>query len=273
MHRGIMSETLRNEITEKPKLDSFDYEKILQAREQIFNMIPSALEGHNRLISLTNGGRFNQSCISEEDLAAEVDKWLTMDKLDFIKTTQEFNPDIGYQLIASPNVSINRLDFHRLSQTFSIKHNLKLMSDMADYSPSQLGGNDRNRIKPNKIKLLLIPSCMTTKVEGDIYDQKKSFENYQKEIPFLTLPSPLQFLAYLETLYALEPSTMQKKNSLIASPHIDLPYANIGTKKNPQYSSAISFLEGDRLHQLQVPVTNPIYTKRLRVAIGDCLSL
>ena len=51
MHRGIMSETLRNEITEKPKLDSFDYEKILQAREQIFNMIPSALEGHNRLIS------------------------------------------------------------------------------------------------------------------------------------------------------------------------------------------------------------------------------
>ena len=273
MHRGIMSETLRNEITEKPKLDSFDYEKILQAREQIFNMIPSALEGHNRLISLTNGGRFNQSCISEEDLAAEVDKWLTMDKLDFIKTTQEFNPDIGYQLVASPNVNINRMDFHRLSQTFSIKHNLKLMSDMADYSPSQLGGNDRDRIKPNKVKLLLIPSCMTTKVEGDISNQKKSLENYQKEIPFLTLPSPLQFLAYLETLYALESPIAQKKNSLIASPHIDLPYANIGTKKNPQYSSAISFLEGDRLHQLQVPVSNTFYTKRLRIAVGDCLPL
>ncbi len=52
---------------------------------------------------------------------------------------------------------------------------------------------------------------MTTKVEGDISNQKKSLENYQKEIPFLTLPSPLQFLAYLETLYALESPTAQKK--------------------------------------------------------------
>ena len=273
MHRGIMSEPLRNEVTEKPKLDSFDYEKMLLAREQIFNMIPSALEGHNRLISLMDSARFNHGCISEENLAGELDKWLTMDKLDFIKTTQEFNPDIGYQLVASPNVSINRMDFYTLSQTFSIKHNLRLISDMADYSPSQLGGNDRDRIKPNKVKLLLIPSSMTTKVEGDISNQKKSLENYQKEIPFLTLPSPLQFLAYLETLYALESPTAQKKNSLIASPHIDLPYANIGTKKNPQYSSAISFLEGDRLHQLQVPVSNTFYTKRLRIAVGDCLPL
>jgi|GEM_PF-747462 len=268
-----MSEPLRNEVTEKPKLDSFDYEKMLLAREQIFNMIPSALEGHNRLISLMDSARFNHGCISEEDLAGELDKWLTMDKLDFIKTTQEFNPDIGYQLVASPNVSINRMDFYTLSQTFSIKHNLRLISDMADYSPSQLGGNDRNRIKSNKVKLLLIPSSMTTKVEGDISNQKKSLENYQKEIPFLTLPSPLQFLAYLETLYALESPTAQKKNSLIASPHLDLPLANIGTNKNPQYSSAISFLEGDRLHQLQVPVSNTFYTKRLRIAVGDCLPL
>ena len=268
-----MSEPLRNEVTEKPKLDSFDYEKMLLAREQIFNMIPSALEGHNRLISLMDSARFNHGCISEENLAGELDKWLTMDKLDFIKTTQEFNPDIGYQLVASPNVSINRMDFYTLSQTFSIKHNLRLISDMADYSPSQLGGNDRDRIKPNKVKLLLIPSSMTTKVEGDISNQKKSLENYQKEIPFLTLPSPLQFLAYLETLYALESPTAQKKNSLIASPHLDLPLANIGTNKNPQYSSAISFLEGDRLHQLQVPVSNTFYTKRLRIAVGDCLPL
>jgi hypothetical protein len=68
-----MSEPLRNEVTEKPKLDSFDYEKMLLAREQIFNMIPSALEGHNRLISLTDSAQFNHGCISEEDLAAEVD--------------------------------------------------------------------------------------------------------------------------------------------------------------------------------------------------------
>jgi len=264
-----MSETLRNEVTEKPKLDSFDYEKMLLSREQIFSMIPSALEGHNRLISLSDSIQFNHDCISEEDLAGELDKWLTMDKLDFIKATQEFSPDIGYQLVASPNVSINRIDFHKLSETFSIRHNLQLMSDMADYSPSQLGGNERNRIKPNKVKLLLIPSCMTTKVEGDIFNQKKSFENYQREIPFLTLPSPLQFLAYLETLYASESPITQKKNSLIASPHIDLPFANIGTNKNPQYSSAISFLEADRLHQVQVPVSNTFYTKRLRVAIGD----
>ena len=128
MHRGIMSEPLRNEVTEKPKLDSFDYEKMLLAREQIFNMIPSALEGHNRLISLMDSARFNHGCISEENLAGELDKWLTMDKLDFIKTTQEFNPDIGYQLVASPNVSINRMDFYTLSQTFSIKHKKRFFS-------------------------------------------------------------------------------------------------------------------------------------------------
>ena len=268
-----MSETLQNEVTEKHKLDSFDYEKMLLVREQLFDMVPTALEGHNRLLSLLPGDKFNQGETSEEELATELNKWLTIDKLDFINSAQEFNPTVEYQLVASPNVSINRIDLHTVSQTFCLKHNLELRSDMADYSPTQLGGNDRNRINPKKIKLLLIPRNMTTKIEGDISDQKKALENYQQEIPFLTLPSPLQFLAYLETLFALESPAAQKKNSLIASPHIDLPYANSGTKKNPHYTSAISFLEGDRLHQLQVPVSKTFYTKRLRIAVGDCLPL
>jgi hypothetical protein len=265
-----MSETRFSTKDECEKLDSFDYEKLLATREAIIQKIPSAVVGFNAIGELINvsAGILKVEKTNNEEVSAALDKWLTIEKLEFIKAIEEIDPTISFNLIATPNVGISHVNFQRASQLFAQKHGLGRRTNLAEYSPNDLTGSDHNRIKA--VKLALVPNVFTSSLNcNDVAGLNQQLNSFKKEVDFIGVLSPLQFLANAETLYQNGKIESRNAISQTAVAHFDLPVVDIGTRKRPELTVPVSFIDGEYLHQMQVPINNSIYTKKIRIAVTD----
>ena len=265
-----MSEKYSSAVSQCEKLDSFDYEKLLETRDSIVEQLPYATFGYNKIAEFMNAAsaKYCLEPTNEALLEKELGDWLTIDKLEFINATKEFDSGVTFSLIATPNVGITCDDFQKISQYFAFSHGLVRRSNLADYSPSELSGNCFNRKK--QINFSLIPNVFTSSIKGtDVSEINRKYFNFKKELDYIGVPSPLQFLANAEIMYEKGCQDFRELISASTVVHFTLPEKNLGTRKKPEPTIPVSYIDGEYLHQIQVPVKNSIYTKYLRVGINS----
>lgn len=216
-------------------------------KESLADQLLVAARGYKATVDALNGGRRKKDVLPEatdKAITAEFKEWLTEDKLAYVVAAQEANPDVRFTLVATPNVVASKEDLVKAAKAFG--ENQPYETYVWDelykkYTPEQLSGT--NPDNGNSVVFSLIPSSYTPGMDGTVAEQRGKLAKLQASNPDLKVPSPLEAVAYWQTLRAggdqlADGSTFDKTNIR----HFDLPEQRLDDSLRVPYSCV--FVDG-----------------------------
>lgn len=204
-------------------------------KEALLAHLPTAYKGYKQ--TLRSLGINDSEAASQADLEEDLEDRLTDDVIEYIDRAQEDNPELTFELVASPNVLVDAksLIFAGLSDT---KPPLKKQDIedpfMEQYTAQQLCKTDPSNGRA--VNFWLIPSHPSQDMIGTPEERLSQLFESRAQNPNVQLgvPSPLDALAYGETImaaYYLEerfPGWEELELDVTPIIHFDLPVRNAG---------------------------------------------
>lgn len=175
------------------------------SKESLAEQLPAAIEGYEAVLGTLNQDRPGEDVLpvaAAEVIAAELDVWLTEDKLAYINAVREADPAVQFTLVATPNVFVDSGELFRLAEAFDERLAAKADSEIEfyeKYTAEELSGTDPDN--GNAVVFSLVPS--SDDIKGAIPTEMRSqFSALKAEHTFLKVPSPLEAIAYWQALRA-----------------------------------------------------------------------
>ncbi|MEO8105277.1 MAG: hypothetical protein ABI602_02980 [Candidatus Saccharibacteria bacterium] len=180
-------------------------EPIVNLKEFISNNLVTALGGYSEVVDLLNYDRTASNVIkpaSAEILETEFNDWLTYSKLNYVRTTQEADPDLHYTLVATPNITASRAEI-RQAAVFGPDQASETSFDaelLLHYSPQQLSGTNPENGKA--FMFSLVPNTCYVALRDTVPRQLEKLQSLQMLTPGLKVPSRLETITWWATLSA-----------------------------------------------------------------------
>lgn len=175
-------------------------------KESLAEQLTSASKGYKAVIDTLNNGRIKKDVLAvatDETVAAEFEAWFSEDKLAYVATTQESDPNVRFTLIATPNTLVTYKDLTKSAKAFGQNQPYETHvwdSLYSRYAPKQLSGTDPSN--GNSVIFSLIPNAHTPGMEGTVVEQRTKLNKLQVDNPDLKVPSPLEAVTHWQTLRA-----------------------------------------------------------------------
>jgi hypothetical protein len=179
---------------------------IAEVKEGLAEPLASSVKGYRAIIETLNAGRDQKDVLpiaSDEIIAAELETWITKDKIAYLGAVIEADPEVRFTLVATPNVLVDSKDLIKVAQAFGDAQSQSTyvwppLYDM--YTPKELSGTNPNN--GNSVVFSLIPSKDTSEIAGTAMEQRAKLALLQANNPDLKVPSPLEAVTYWQTLWA-----------------------------------------------------------------------
>lgn len=137
---------------------------------------------------------------------SELYEWLgeDEDKLAYVSQAMEADPELSFTLVATPNVVLTPKQFKDVAKKFGENqpYPTYIWNELYDkYTPAQLCSGTSYA---SSFLFSLIPSKLNEGMYGTVSEQRAKLEKLQRsqETAFLKVPSPLEAVAYWNTLRA-----------------------------------------------------------------------
>jgi hypothetical protein len=175
-------------------------------KESLSEQLATTYIGYNVTTGLLNEGRRKKDqvpIVKPETLREELDAWLTEEKVAYIATAQEADPEVRFTLVATPNVLVNDRELANAAKEFGKGQPYETYvwdSLYSRYTPEQISGMDPSNGKA--VMFSLIPSKYTPGMDGTVVEQQAELAKLKADTPDLKVPSPLEAVTYWQTLRA-----------------------------------------------------------------------
>lgn len=172
----------------------------------IENQIGFAYEAYTNIVASLNETRSKQDkieLINGKDIVAELEEWLTEDKLAYMADSQEKDPNLKFTLVAIPNVLAAPKAIINASIKFGMNQPYRTYVDsgfIKKYTAQELSGT--NPDNGSKVQFSIIPSKYNPELTGTVAEQRVMLEKLQADNPNLKVPSVLEAITYWQTLRA-----------------------------------------------------------------------
>lgn len=202
----------------------------LGTRESLAQQLPWALEGYRAVANALNRKRYPKErvvMLTNNVLETEFNSWLTDDKIKYVESAQEANPELSFTLVATPNVDASREEIVEAAQEFGLtqpRPTFVLDKLYEQYSDKELAGT--NPENGDHVILSLIPDKPDEKLYGTLTEQKAVLLNLQKTTPGVKVPSVLEAITLWNTLKVQNGDTLPADESNFDRTfirHFDLP--------------------------------------------------
>ncbi len=202
----------------------------LKAQELANEKLPSAHQGYTDVLDALNEGCKSKSRVEVRDLKelkAEFKTWFTPERL---AAYQAINPNIPYDIIATPNIEIGRKDIYKVAKAFGKDqpHETSIYDGFYDkYTDEELAGT--HPANCNKFMFSLVPREYTPGVEGTVEEQKDIFKELHDKHPDAKVLSVFEAITRWYTLRAQgEKLTDENTFDLTHIRHFNLPKKRVG---------------------------------------------
>ena len=199
----------------------------IEIQHDIYRQFYPAYEGYTEVVDALNAemGNGRIDLISENDIAVEFEDWFTSEKLEYLVSAQETDPDLRFTLVATPNVFANHADIIKSAKAFGDEQPFETYTWdelLGEYTVAQLSGT-----KPENGKTVvfsLIPNKYDPEMNGTALDQMKKLAELQIQTPELKVPSVLEAVSYWYTLRA-QGDSLDDDSAMVKTyiRHFDLP--------------------------------------------------
>ncbi len=213
---------------QEEKIDRID------SKESLLEQLPITYKGYKAVVDSLNVGHKKEKFKStdEKTLMAEFEAWFVDDKLDYIISAQENNPDLDFTLVATPNLLIGSKKIIHSANVFGDNQPRSTLSWdelISSYSASQLCGT--NPDDGNAVTFSLMPNMFNPEIEGKVVEQRQKLTELQEKNCNLKVPSVFDMITYWNTLRCngdlLSDDTIFARTYVC---HIDLPEQYFGGK-------------------------------------------
>ncbi len=201
----------------------------------------------------------------EETLVAEFENWFTEQRATFVKEAMEADPELGFRLIATPNITADKDEILALGKQFG--ENQPYATSIWEeiygrYTSEQLSGTNPEDGKA--VKFRLIPNKLNEDMYGTVTEQRAKLEKMQADKgEFLGVQSVLEDVVFWRSLRAEGDSlTEGAVFERTYARHFDLPELRFG---GFDYVPD-SFVVDDG--QPVLDVSNADFDHRARVSVG-----
>lgn len=229
-----------------------DKDRPSDTKESLATQLRSARNGYTTVIGALafNPDLLGDAMIpiaTEETFAREFEAWLTEDKLTYLTDAQEADPDLGFTLVAIPNVKVTAKEVRQAAVFFGLGHptaNYILQRLYDKYSDDELSGTDPDN--GNAVTFSLIPTKLNEEMYGTVAQQRAKLVKLQKVCPGLKVPSVLEAI----TLWNIVRAQNSDEPLLLADDTHDNPFFvrhfNLPAQSIDGFSSVpISFVAGN----------------------------
>lgn len=173
-------------------------------KEAITGQLTTAFMGYQVVGGQINEGlpkkrRFELA--TAEKLSEEFAAWFTDEKAEQATRLMESDPELGFSLVATPNVVVAPSEAITLAEEFGKNQPYKTYMYepiVKSYTPEQLSGT--NPENGNSVQFSLIPNKLNPDLYGTVAQQRAALAKLQTEMPDLRVPSFLEDLTYWQTL-------------------------------------------------------------------------
>jgi hypothetical protein len=209
-------------------MQELEIAKDLSIGESLSEQLIPASAGYAALVESLNIGRSRKNVLAVADgetITSEFNAWFNEDKLAYVAAAQEADPEVRFTLVATPNVLVNAKDLMKAGKTFA--QNQPAEIDVweplySKYSAQQLSGT--NPDNGHSVVFSLIPSATSPELIGTVNEQRAKLAKLQADNPNIKVPSPLEAIAYWQTLRAQgDPLTDYTTFERTFIRHFDLP--------------------------------------------------
>lgn len=175
-------------------------------KESLAEQLNTAFMGYQATAEQLNGDRKKKEQIEvadQETVARELEDWLTEEKVAYVASAMEADPELRFTLVATPNVTATADEVIKGTRVFGEgqPYATEVWSDiLKKYSPEEVSGT--NPENGNSVKFKLVPDKFTPELYGTVKFQKDKLAELQTDTPFLNATSPLEDLTRLQTLRA-----------------------------------------------------------------------
>lgn len=192
-------------------------------KESLKSQWVSAYRGYKATVKLLNANRKKEDRLplsKEETMQNELDEWLSDEKVSYVEQAKG-----NFALVATPNVLVDAKGYITAAKAFG-----KLQGQAASipegfyewYDAQQLSGT--TPLGGQQFVFSLIPLKPDERFSGTVKSQLDLFGALKDEYAFLKVPSPLEVLAYWQTLKELGVSLRGEETiELTYSRSFDLP--------------------------------------------------
>ncbi len=178
-----------------------------ELKEVLHDQIGTAFAGYTSLVEQINKNRSKADKIEpgdQETLVAELEEWLSIDKLSYLATAEEADPELTFTLCAVPNETVTPDEIIEDARDFGKKQPYKTTvypEVITQYTPEEVSGT--NPANSKKFKFVAVPSKFTPEMYGTVNALQDKLAELQKDAPFLEAPTPLVGMSFLHTRRAM----------------------------------------------------------------------
>lgn len=179
--------------------------EITGVKEQILDQLPVSYHAYVAVAQELNAVAKRKDEIEvtdQETLQAELAAWLTDEKLGWVRSSMEANPNLLFTLVATPNVAADAKQIAHVAKVFGKDqpYSTYVYGELyAKYTPQELSGTDPETGKA--VQFSLIPSSrITPEIRGTVKQQQAKLAELQAFMPDLKVPSVLEAVTYWQTL-------------------------------------------------------------------------
>lgn len=172
----------------------------------IVDQLTAANAAYTTILDTLNAAREEKDRIEVADaetVEREYTEWFTDEKLEYVASAMEADPELRFTLIATPNVLATKDEVIGLAREFAkIQPYVAYVHNSAyeNYTPEQLSGTDPE--SGNSVVFSLIPNKLSPDLEGTVAHQRKTLAKMQANNPYLRVPSVLEDVVHWQTLHA-----------------------------------------------------------------------
>jgi hypothetical protein len=206
----------------------------LDTRETLTAQLGTSFQAYKEVIYRLNDGQPLQSKIIQPaglgTVTEEFSAWLTDEKVNYVRTSQENAPGLNFTLVATPNIAVNANGLFGLAKRFAKKQPYRPHVSGALYSAyddEQLSGSQPNNGR--SVVFSLIPDSVSRALYGTQDQQQARLADLRIANPDLKVPSILENLtrwhALREAGDSLDSGNVSQRTSVR---HFDLPGKLIG---------------------------------------------
>lgn len=202
----------------------------MSTKESLAQQLPWALEGYRAVANALNRKRRPRErvvMLTNNVLETEFNSWLTDDKIKYVESAQEADPELSFTLVATPNVDASREEIVEAAKEFGQTQPYPAhvpYKFYAQYSDKELTGTFPEN--GSDVMFSLIPDKPDEKLYGTVAEQKASLIKLQMTTPSLKVSSVLEGITLWNTLKAQNGDTLPADESNFDRTfirHFDLP--------------------------------------------------
>lgn len=202
----------------------------LDTKESITDQLSVAFSAYETVSEQLNKGRKKTDrphVTTEESLAADLSEWLTDEKLAYVASAQEADPELCFTLVATPNTLASAKEIIAIAKAYQPYITDVLWEELyARYTAEQLSGT--NPQVDSSVVFSLIPSRLDPSLYGTVQKQQAELAKLQATNPDLKVPSVLEAITYWQTLRA-QGSKLANHTTFATAyiRHFDLPVQRV----------------------------------------------